>query len=149
MIPSVDPDGFDHPFRMLLQDLQMYLGLILKAFDSTSDPDIKMGRTPREEVIQQCYSDLAFAEANLPDIDDVKSDADWGRVSKSAARGMLVRIGLYEGTYSKYHNLGSDAKSHLKVSIDAAERLINSGIPTSRSCSTSTVKVARTRRTCS
>ena len=40
---------------------------------------------------------------------------------------MLVRIGLYEGTYSKYHNLGSDAKSHLKVSIDAAERLINSG----------------------
>ena len=101
--------------------------LILKAFDSTSDPDIKMGRTPREEVIQQCYSDLAFAEANLPDIDDVKSDADWGRVSKSAARGMLVRIGLYEGTYSKYHNLGSDAKSHLKVSIDAAERLINSG----------------------
>ena len=35
--------------------------LILKAFDSTSDPDIKMGRTPREEVIQQCYSDLAFA----------------------------------------------------------------------------------------
>ena len=101
--------------------------LILKAFDSTSDPDIKMGRTPREEVIQQCYSDLAFAEANLPDIDDVKSDADWGRVSKSAARGMLVRIGLYEGTYSKYHSLGSDAKSHLKVSIDAAERLINSG----------------------
>ena len=28
--------------------------LILKAFDSTSDPDIKMGRTPREQVIQQC-----------------------------------------------------------------------------------------------
>ncbi len=27
--------------------------LILKAFDSTSDPDIKMGRTPREQVIQQ------------------------------------------------------------------------------------------------
>ena len=101
--------------------------LILKAFDSTSDPDIKMARTPREEVIQQCYSDLAFAEANLPDIDDVKSDADWGRVSKSAARGLLVRIGLYEGTYSKYHSLGSDAKSHLKVSIDAAERLIKSG----------------------
>jgi hypothetical protein len=101
--------------------------LILKAFDSTSDPDIKMARTSREEVIQQCYRDLLFAEENLPDIDNVKSDGEWGRVSKSAARGMLVRIGLYEGTFSKYHALGSDAKQHLKVSLDAAERLINSG----------------------
>ena len=101
--------------------------LILKAFDSTSDPDITMPRTPREEVIQQCYADLAFAEANLPDIDDVKSDADWGRVSKSAAMGMLVRIGLYEGTYAKYHGLPIDARGHLKVCLDACERLIRSG----------------------
>ena len=101
--------------------------LILKAFDTTDDPEIKSPRTPREEVIQQCYSDLRFAEENLPDIDDVKSDADWGRVSKSAARGMLVRIGLYEGTFSKYHGLSSDSKSHLRVAIDAAERLISSG----------------------
>jgi len=101
--------------------------LILKAFDSTSDPDIKMPRTAREEVIKQCYDDLAFAEENLPDIDDVKSAEDWGRVSKSAACGLLVRIGLYEGTYAKYHGLQADAKSHLKVCIDAAERLIRSG----------------------
>ncbi|MBP5500295.1 MAG: RagB/SusD family nutrient uptake outer membrane protein [Bacteroidales bacterium] len=101
--------------------------LILKAFDSTSDPDIKMARTPREQVIQQCYADLKLAEQYLPDIDQVSSAADWGRVSKSAAMGMLVRIGLYEGTFSKYHNLGGDYKSHLKVSIDAAERLIQSG----------------------
>ncbi len=101
--------------------------LILKAFDSTSDPDITMPRTPREEVIQQCYADLAFAEANLPDIDDVKSDVDWGRVSKSAAMGMLVRIGLYEGTYAKYHGLSIDARGHLKVCLDACERLIRSG----------------------
>lgn len=101
--------------------------LVLKAFDSTSDPDIKMGRTPREEVIQQCYSDLKFAEEFLPDIDNVSSANDWGRVSKSAARGMLVRIGLYEGTFKKYHSLQGDYKAHLKVAIDAAERLINSG----------------------
>lgn len=101
--------------------------LILKAFDSTEDPEIKSARTPREEVIQQCYSDLQFAEQYLPDIDNVKSDADWGRVSKSAAQGLLVRIGLYEGTFSKYHSLSNDSKSHLKVSIDAAERLIGGG----------------------
>ena len=101
--------------------------LILKAFDSTSDPDIKMPRTPREEVIQQCYKDLQFAEENLPDIDQVSSATDWGRVSKSAARGMMVRIGLYEGTFIKYHGLSGDSKAHLKVAIDAAERLIKSG----------------------
>ena len=101
--------------------------LILKAFDSTSDPDIKMARTPREEVIQQCYSDLRFAEEWLPEIDAVSSDADWGRVSKSAARGLMMRIGLYEGTFSKYHGLLSDSKAHLKVAVDAAERVINSG----------------------
>lgn len=101
--------------------------LILKPFDSTEDPDIKMGRTAREEVIQQCYEDLRFAEEWLPDIDNVKSDADWGRVSKSAAMGMLTRIGLYEGTFSKYHGLSGDYKSHLKVAVDAAQRLINSG----------------------
>ena len=101
--------------------------LILKAFDSTGDPDIKMPRTPREEVIQQCYSDLKFAEEWLPEIDAVSSDADWGRVSKSAARGLMMRIGLYEGTFAKYHGLTSDLKAHLKVAVDAAERIINSG----------------------
>lgn len=101
--------------------------LILKAFDSTSDPDIMMARTPREEVIQQCYSDLRFAEEWLPEIDGVSSDADWGRVSKSAARALMMRIGLYEGTFSKYHGLSSDSKAHLKVAVDAAERIINSG----------------------
>ena len=101
--------------------------LILKAFDSTSDPEIMMPRTPREEVIQQCYSDLRFAEEWLPDIDAVSSDADWGRVSKSAARALMMRIGLYEGTFAKYHGLSSDPKAHLKVAVDAAERIINSG----------------------
>ena len=122
--------------------------LILKPFDSTEDPDIKMGRTAREEVIQQCYEDLRFAEEWLPDIDNVKSDADWGRVSKSAAMGMLTRIGLYEGTFSKYHGLSGDYKSHLKVAVDAAQRLINSGKHELYSaCSFSTVKDARTRKT--
>ena len=101
--------------------------LILKAFDSTSDPDIKMARTPREEVILQCYSDLKFAEEWLPEIDAVSSDADWGRVSKSAASALMMRIGLYEGTFVKYHGLASDSKAHLKVAVDAAERIIKSG----------------------
>ena len=102
--------------------------LILKVFDNTSDPEITKGRDPRETVIQQCYTDLNFAATWLPDIDELSDDSNWGRVSRSAALGMLVRIGLYEGTYIKYHNLTEgDSKSHLKIAIDAAETMLAEG----------------------
>lgn len=101
--------------------------LILKPFDSTNDPEIKKSRTPREEVIRQCYEDLDFAFKYLPDIDKVSKGAEWGRVSKSAALGMLARIGLYEGTFSKYHKLGSDWKTHLQKCVSAAEEMIREG----------------------
>lgn len=97
--------------------------LIMKAVDDTSDPILEMARTPREDVIQQCYDDLDFAIEYLPDIDNVDT---WGHVSRSAALALEVRIGLYEGTYSKYHNLSDgDYKAHLKKAIDAAETMIN------------------------
>lgn len=97
--------------------------LILKAFDNTTDPDIVKGRDPRETVIQQCYTDLEFAVEHLPAIEETKND--WGRVSQSAALGMLVRIGLYEGTHKKYHQTpGGDYKAHLEKAIKAAERMI-------------------------
>ena len=96
--------------------------LILKVFSNTTDPDITKGRDSRETVIEQCYKDLEFAAQWLPDIDKLSDDANWGRVSRSAALGMMVRIGLYEGTYIKYHGLTEgDSRSHLKKSIDAAE----------------------------
>lgn len=99
--------------------------LILKVFGNTTDPDIKRARDPRETVIQQCYTDLEFALQWLPKIDALKSESDWGRVSQSAALGMIVRIGLYEGTHSKYHQTtGRDYKAHLKRAIDAAETMI-------------------------
>lgn len=99
--------------------------LILKVFDNTGDPEIKKARDSRETVIQQCYSDLEFAADNLPDIDDLADGVNWGRVSRSAALAMFVRIGLYEGTYIKYHQLtDGDAKVHLKKAIEAAETII-------------------------
>lgn len=99
--------------------------LILKVFTNTTDPEIKKGRDPRETVIQQCYKDLEFASAWLPEIDELSDASNWGRVSRSAALAMITRIGLYEGTYIKYHNLQEgDSKSHLKKAIDAAETMI-------------------------
>jgi hypothetical protein len=98
--------------------------LILKTFKSTGDPDLKMGRTPREEVMQQCYSDLEFAVANLPTRADLQGATDEfarRRATRSAALGLIVRIGLHEGTMQKYHNLGNEAqwKAHLQKSITA------------------------------
>ena len=99
--------------------------LMLKAVDNTQDPELMMPRTPREEVIQQVYEDLDFAAQWLPDVD--KLDA-WGHVSRQAAQAMLVRVGLREGTFCKYHQVqGSDYKAHLKRSIDAAQSLMSEG----------------------
>ena len=99
--------------------------LLLKAIDDTQDEALEMPRTPREKVIAQVYEDLEFAAQWLPDIDNVDT---WGHVSKSAAQAMLVRVGLREGTFCKYHSVsGSDYKAHLKKAIDAAEALIKEG----------------------
>lgn len=98
--------------------------LIMKAVNTTTDPVLMMPRTPREDIIKQVYEDLDFAAHNLPDIDHVDA---WGHVSRSAALAMTVRVGLYEGTYIKYHNLAGDYKSHLKRAIDAAGTMISEG----------------------
>jgi len=106
--------------------------LVLKVFETTNDPDLRMGRTPREEVIQQCYSDLEFAVANLPtraDLQNVSDEFARRRVTRSAALALIVRIGLHEGTMQKYHNLGSEAqwKAHLQKSITAYNQLKTEG----------------------
>ena len=97
--------------------------MIMKAVNDTQDPVLEMPRTPREEVIQQCYADLDFAVEWLPDIDHVDT---WGHVSRSAALALIVRIGLYEGTYIKYHHLQEgDYRAHLKKAIDAADIMMH------------------------
>lgn len=97
--------------------------LLLRTAASTDDPILNSPRSPREEVLAQCYEDMQFAAKWLPEIDA----AAWGKVSRSAALGMLVRMGLYNGTYAKYHATGADANKHLSIATEAAEQLIASG----------------------
>ena len=110
-------------------DLVMKYGdvpLVLKTFTETQDPDLKMGRTPRETVIQQCYEDLRTAAIYLPtraDLVNTTDQVDRRRATRSAALALMVRIGLYEGTFGKYHNLGSNWQAHLDVAIHAFEEL--------------------------
>ena len=98
--------------------------LLLTVITGASDPALKMGRTPRQEVIEQCYEDLEFAAKWLPTRADMQGNVnefDRRRVTRSAALGLIVRIGLHEGTMQKYHKLGDDAqwKTHLQKSVDA------------------------------
>lgn len=100
--------------------------LILKPFDTTNDPEIFKERNTVEEVIAQCYEDLDFAVQWLPKHSAI-STADWGRASRSSALAMKARIGLYIGTLTKYHSLSGDAKTHLKVAVDACEAVMQEG----------------------
>lgn len=100
--------------------------LVLKTFTSVYNEDLKMGRTPRDIVIQQCYKDLELAVQHLPKHADLPaSEFDRRRVSRSSALGMMVRIGLYEGTFEKYHNVngGSNASKHFDKAISSFEAL--------------------------
>ena len=106
--------------------------LVLRTFTGTSDPGLKAERTPREEVIQQCYEDLTFAATYLPSRANLQGIADEfarRRVTRSAALGLMVRIALFEGVMQKYHNLGPETqwKAHLQKSIDAYNLLKNEG----------------------
>ncbi|HUC82446.1 MAG TPA: RagB/SusD family nutrient uptake outer membrane protein, partial [Flavisolibacter sp.] len=57
--------------------------LLLKTLNVNS-PELKMGRTPRAEVVQQIYDDLDFAAQWLPKRADLPV-AQYGRVTKSTA----------------------------------------------------------------
>lgn len=98
--------------------------LVLKTFKSTVDPDLKMGRAPRADVIQQIYDDLEFAAEWLPtraDMESVVDEFERRFVTRSSALGLMVRVGLREGTMLKFHGMGSDSewRAHLQKSIDA------------------------------
>jgi len=104
--------------------------LITRTIKGLNDSLLYSSRVSREIVIQQCYKDLDFAAQWLPTRATAAlaaNAADWGRVTRSSALALKERIGLYEGTYSKYHNLGSDYKAHLKVAIDAAVLVMKEG----------------------
>ena len=78
-------------------------------------------RTSRKEVMRQVLDDINNACAYLP-------AKNWGanRLTKGAALALKSRIGLYEGTYRKYHNLG-DETEFLNACVSACEELMELG----------------------
>lgn len=99
--------------------------LLLKTLTHTS-PELYMARTPREKVVEAIYADLDFAAQWLPKRADLPA-AQYGRVTRSTAWALKARMGLYEGTRGKFHNMNNNWQSHLQVAIDAAQRVMGEG----------------------
>lgn len=91
--------------------------LVTKALDTESE-ELYGTRTPRKEVMKQVLEDINNACRYLP-------ASNWGdnRLTKGAALALKSRIGLYEGTYRKYHNLG-DETEFLNACVEASEELM-------------------------
>ncbi len=87
----------------------------------TNSPELYGERTPRKEVMAQVLKDINDACSYLP-------AEEWGanRLTKGAALALKARIGLYEGTYRKYHNLGDEAE-FLNACVEACEQLMTMG----------------------
>lgn len=98
--------------------------LILKTL-TESDPELLTPRTDRQVVYEQIYADLNYAAAKCPS-PERQSAAEYGRITNTAALGLLSRVGLFEGTRQKYHSYGSPEK-HLTAALNAAKAIIDGG----------------------
>jgi hypothetical protein len=98
--------------------------LITKTITET-DSALYMGRTARETVLDQVYADLNYAATYCPQ-PDKQIVAEYGRITRTAALGMLSRVALFEGTRQKYHNYGTPSK-HLTMALNAAQTIMTEG----------------------
>ncbi len=95
--------------------------LTLKPLELNS-PELKISRTDRSKVIDQIVKDLQEAASDLPE-----TTSETGRLTSGAARAMLSRAALYEGTWQKFHNNNTvRAAELLAIAADAAKQVIES-----------------------
>ncbi|NQX55830.1 RagB/SusD family nutrient uptake outer membrane protein [Pedobacter panaciterrae] len=87
-----------------------------------NSPELFGARTPRAEVMDSVMVILNMAIDYLP----AKGTEETNRLNKDMALFLKSRIGLFEGTYRKYHTeLGLDANTFLRYSAEASEALLN------------------------
>lgn len=93
-----------------------FYGKVLDA----DDPDLYKARDSRELVMDSVMADINYAVNNIP------AEVQLNRITKYTALILKARIGLHEGTFRKYHNLGNYEK-YLNEAVSASEALIESG----------------------
>ncbi len=87
---------------------------------SAGDPDLYKPRDSRFLVMDSVMADINYAVANIP------AEKQLNQITKYTALLLKARIGLHEGTFRKYHNLG-DHEPFLQAAVDASQELITSG----------------------
>jgi hypothetical protein len=88
----------------------------------TNSPELFDPRTARAQVLDSVIMILDRAIEYLP----VKGTESNNRLNKDMALFLKSRIGLYEGTYRKYHTeLGLDGSKFLNYAVQASEALLN------------------------
>ena len=103
--------------------LQLYGDVIItkKPLDVT-DPEMKVARNDRSEVVDFMIQDLKDAAGQLP----LTSAVENGRVGIEGAWAFLSRVALYEGTWQKFRGNEARGKELLDVAAKAAKEVINS-----------------------
>lgn len=89
----------------------------------TNSEELNDPKTERGALLDSIIYSLDKAISYLPN----KGDEQNNRVNKEMALFLKARIGLYEGTFRKYHALGLDADKFLKYAVEASEELMNGG----------------------
>lgn len=95
-------------------------------------PELYNPRTPRTEVVD---SVLYCLDKAIEYLSPLKTSAygNSQRLSKEAALIFKSRVGLYEGSWQKYHagtefgTAGADANKYFLAAVDAAEELMEGG----------------------
>lgn len=103
--------------------LQLYGDVIItkKPLDVT-DPEMKVARNDRSEVVDFMIQDLKDAAGQLP----LTSAVENGRVGSEGAWAFLSRVALYEGTWQKFRGNEARGKELLDVAAKSAKEVINS-----------------------
>lgn len=91
--------------------------------------ELYAARDPRNEIADHIVNDLDSAIAFLKE----KKDLPTGRLNRGCALLLKSRVGLYEGTWEKYHEgdpfgvKGSNGQKYLELAADAAGKLMEEG----------------------
>lgn len=86
-------------------------------------------RTPRDQVADSVMADLDYAIEWVPSI----TQTGGNRVNKETALALKSRVGLFEGTWEKYHQgtafgvEGAEGARFLEGAVEAVERLMELG----------------------
>lgn len=91
-----------------------------KVLDANDEDELYKARDSREMVMDSVLSDINYAVDNIP------AEKKLFEITKYTALILKARIGLFEGTYRKYHGIGGGEK-FLKAGASAAKDLIDSG----------------------